>query len=89
MPAEAARVLQDGGVDVITFTSASTVEGFRRMLGSWDRLPQRRPKVACIGPVTASAARESGLAVDAVATPHTIEGLVAALESIFPSGREE
>jgi uroporphyrinogen-III synthase len=89
MPAEAAQVLQDAGVDAITFTSASTVEGFRRMLGSWDRLPERRPKVACIGPVTASAARGSGLAVDAVATPHTIEGLVAALESIFPSAREE
>lgn len=89
MPAEAARALEDGGVDAVTFTSASTVEGLRRMTGSWGRLPRPRPKVACIGPVTASAARQTGLEVDAVATPHTIEGLVAALESIFGRQKEE
>ena len=89
MPAEAARALENGGVDAITFTSASTVEGLRRMLGSWKTLPEPRPKVACIGPVTASAAREAGLDVDAVAAPHTIEGLVEALESIFMRKGEE
>ena len=89
MPADAARALENGGVDAITFTSASTVEGLRRMLGSWASLREPRPKVACIGPVTAGAAREAGLDVDAIATPHTIEGLVAALESIFTTKREE
>jgi uroporphyrinogen III methyltransferase/synthase len=88
MPAEVARDLKKVGVDAITFTSASTVEGLRRLLGSWGALPERRPKVACIGPVTASAARDAGLDVDAVATPHTIEGLVAALESMFTSQGE-
>ncbi len=88
LPADAARALEDGAVDAITFTSASTVEGFRRILGSWDALPQPRPEIVCIGPVTASTARKTGLGVDAIATPHTIEGLVAALESIFPSGEE-
>jgi uroporphyrinogen-III synthase len=38
------------------------------------------PKVVCIGPVTAREAREHGLRVHAVASPHTIEGLVAAVE---------
>jgi uroporphyrinogen-III synthase len=75
-------------VEAITFTSASTVEGLRRMLGSWRSLSEPRPKVACIGPVTASATREAGLHVDAIASPHTIEGLVAALESIFTSQGE-
>ena len=89
MPPDVARALQDGGVDAITFTSASTVEGVRRMLGSWSGLPKPRPKVVCIGPVTAGAAREAGLEVDAVATPHTIEGLVAALEAAFPTAGEE
>lgn len=88
MPAEASRALENGGVDAITFTSASTVEGLHRLLGSWKSLPEPRPKVACIGPVTASAARQAGLDVDAVATPHTIEGLVAALESMFTSQGE-
>ncbi len=86
--AEVVRDLKNSGVDAITFTSASTVEGLRRMLGSWQDLPKPPPKIACIGPVTASAAREAGLDVDAVATPHTIEGLVAVLESIFTSQGE-
>ena len=89
MPAEAARSLEDGGVDAITLTSASTVEGLRRMLRSWSDLPKPRPKVVCIGPVTAGAARNAGLVVDAIATPHTIEGLVTALEAVFPAAREE
>jgi uroporphyrinogen-III synthase len=33
-----------------------------------------------IGPVTARAARDRGLRVSAVADPHTVEGLVAAVE---------
>ena len=39
--------------------------------------------VVCIGPVTADAAEAAGLAVAAVATEHTIEGLVAALEVVL------
>jgi uroporphyrinogen-III synthase len=38
------------------------------------------PKVVCIGPVTAREAREHGLRVHAVANPHTVDGLVAAVE---------
>jgi uroporphyrinogen-III synthase len=34
----------------------------------------------CIGPVTSKEARAHGLPVHAVARPHTIEGVVAALE---------
>ena len=42
----------------------------------------------CIGPVTARAARTHGLAVGAVASPHTIEGVVAATERLLGAGRE-
>jgi len=35
--------------------------------------------VACIGPVTASAAMKAGLCVDIVAPVHTVDGLVSAL----------
>jgi len=76
LPAEAARALREGRVDAVTFTSASTVRGFVRAVGP----VKGNPKVACIGPVTARAARQAGLTVAAVASPHTIEGLVAALE---------
>jgi len=41
--------------------------------------------VACIGPVTASAARECGLPVDVVAREYTVSGLVEALCEAFAS----
>jgi uroporphyrinogen-III synthase len=63
-------------VDAVTFTSASTVRGFVRALGA----VKGAPKVVCIGPVTAREARAHGLTVHAVATPHTVEGLVEAVE---------
>jgi uroporphyrinogen-III synthase len=75
LPAEARRALEDGRVDAIAFTSASTVQGFARLVGVVDG-----PKVVCIGPVTARAARGAGFRVHAVAKPHTTEGLVGALE---------
>ncbi len=76
LPREAREALARGDVDALTFTSASTVRGFVRAVG---RLGGD-PKVVCIGPVTAHEARAHGLRVDAVARPHTVAGLVAALE---------
>jgi len=74
LPAEVAQRLSAGRVDAVTFTSASTVEGFVRLAG----IPEGVPAV-CIGPVTADTARRAGLEVTAVAEPHTIEGLVQAV----------
>ena len=46
------------------------------------------PKVVCIGPITAREARTHGFIVATVAAPHTLEGLVEALERAFtPRGR--
>jgi uroporphyrinogen-III synthase len=79
LPREARDALRDGLVDAITFTSASTVRGFLGAVG----LVRGNPKVVCIGPVTAREARARGLRVSAVAKPHTIEGLVAAVERVL------
>ncbi|HZP91044.1 MAG TPA: uroporphyrinogen-III synthase [Actinomycetota bacterium] len=76
LPPEARRALRAGEVHAVAFTSASTVRGF---LGAV-REVRGAPKVVCIGPVTAREARARGLTVHAVARPHTVEGLVAALE---------
>lgn len=76
LPTEARGALREGRVDAVTFTSASTVRGFVRVLGA----VKGAPKVACIGPVTAREARAHGLTVHAVANPHTVEGLVEAVE---------
>jgi uroporphyrinogen-III synthase len=68
------------GIDVMTFTSSSTVHGFLSAVGTDDF---GRPLVACIGPVTAESARRGGLHVGLVADRYTIPGLVAALEAHF------
>jgi uroporphyrinogen-III synthase len=78
LPADARAALRTGGVDAITFTSASTVRGFLGALGPM----KGTPKVVCIGPITAKEARARGLTVHAVASPHTIEGLVDAVERV-------
>jgi uroporphyrinogen-III synthase len=76
LPPEARDALRRGRIDAVTFTSASTVRGFLGALGD----VRGAPKVVCIGPVTAKEARAHGLRVHAVARPHTIDGLVAAIE---------
>ena len=73
-----ARRLLEQGVDVITFTSSSTVRNLLNLLEG-DKGLLESALIACIGPVTAAAARELGLRVDLVAAEHTVEGLVEAL----------
>lgn len=79
LPRQARDALRRGEVDAVTFTSASTVRGFVRALGA----VRGTPRVVCIGPVTSREAREHGFSVSAVANPHTIAGVVQALERVF------
>jgi uroporphyrinogen-III synthase len=79
LPPEARQALRRGEVDAVTFTSASTVRGFVGALGAM----KGAPKVVCIGPVTASEARAHGLTVHAVARPHTVEGVAAAVHRVL------
>jgi uroporphyrinogen-III synthase len=79
LPAEAREALGRAEVDAITFTSASTVRGF---VGAAERIVGS-PRVVCIGPVTSREARAHGLPVHGVARPHTIGGVVAALERVL------
>jgi uroporphyrinogen III methyltransferase / synthase len=69
------------GVDVATFTSPSTVENFFALLGARAVAVLGGAHVACIGPVTASAARAMGLTVHLEPAEHSIPGLVAALDA--------
>lgn len=78
-----AALLEGHEIDVVTFTSSSTVEHF------CDALEGRAPAllgqtcVASIGPVTTETARRRGLRVDVTASEHTVDGLVAAVEGYF------
>jgi uroporphyrinogen III methyltransferase/synthase len=78
--------LRSGQVDAVTFTSPSTVRAFVSMLGAdYDAMGQT--SVACIGPVTAAAAREAGINVETVATTYTVAGLVEALRTYYERQR--
>jgi len=72
--------LQEGLLDVITFTSASTVHNFYQALRGHDvNALLQGVTVAAIGPVTAQAAAAHDLAVDVMPATYTIEGLVDAI----------
>ena len=66
--------------DVLTFTSASTVAGFVANVEAAAAIAGDKI-VACIGPITAAAAREAGIRVDVIADAFTVDGLVAALSA--------
>lgn len=74
---EALRVLEEG-VDMGGFISASTVRNLATALGS-DVSRLNAIPAAVIGPVTARAARETGLSVAVEAEDASIPGLVAAI----------
>lgn len=77
-PSQAAFDALRAGVDVITFTSSSTVRNFVALTAGLD---YGDPLIACIGPVTATTAQELDLPVDVVAEEYTIDGLLEALMS--------
>ena len=78
------EMLKNREINVITFTSSSTVRNFVNMLGAGDiNSLLSGVTVACIGPVTAATAGELGVRVDLVAEEYTIEGLVSAILKYF------
>lgn len=70
--------LAAGRIDCALVTSPSTVRGLLALLDG-DVEALRRVPLACIGPVTADAARALGIEPALVATDHTNDGLIAAL----------
>jgi len=74
---EALARLKEEGADMITFTSASTVDAFMDLKVP---LPDGI-KIASIGPVTSAAVRRHGLKVNVEAKTHSIPGLVDAVSA--------
>jgi len=73
-----AREIAAGRIDVVTFTSSSTVRHFVDLVGQ-EAATSGRFVAAAIGPVTAATARGLGLSVAVEAKDFTVPGLVAAL----------
>lgn len=81
---ELRELLNSNAVDVITFTSSSTVKNFVAILGDYDLEGSASQwVVACIGPITAETAVSLGLHPRIVAEEYTIEGLVKAMIDYF------
>ena len=72
--------LEEGSIDLLTFTSSSTVRNFKALLPP-DRFESliEGVIVASIGPITADTARELGFKVDIMAQDYTIDGLCDAI----------
>ena len=67
------------GVDLVTFTSSSTVENFINLLGGNYRRKLSGVRFASIGPVTSRTLKMFGLKPDVEAKVYTIDGLVDAI----------
>ena len=72
-----AAELKEGRIDMVTFTSSSTVKNLVNIIGSAEVL--KGVKTACIGPVTADTAKSLGIEPDIIAKEYTIDGLVEAI----------
>lgn len=86
-PVEAVAALREAlmqrAIDVVTFTSSSTVHSLCDALGGDAAELLAGLQVCSIGPITSQAARERGLAVTIEATEYTAEGMLRALSDHF------
>ncbi len=80
------QLLQEGKIDVVTFTSSSTVDHFAELLKEGDlKKLLKGIAVAGIGPVTARTVKERGLKVQIQPRQYTIPGLTEAIAKYFSS----
>lgn len=80
---ELAKRLEAGSIDVITFTSSSTVTNFLALTGEKLLPAIKKARIACIGPVTEQTARSAGLNVEIVPEQYTISSLIDSIEAYF------
>ena len=85
------RLLLERRVDIVTFTSGSSVKNFVRVLGA-DQAADllRRVDVACIGPVTAAVATRLGVSTTIMPVDFTVPAMVRAIvDHVTARGRPE
>lgn len=71
-------LIKENQIDLVTFTSSSTVSNFCELVGK-----TRRPKAGVIGPITAETARKRGFDVAVCPERFTIPALVEAIRDHF------
>jgi uroporphyrinogen III methyltransferase/synthase len=87
VPPEAAEALAEGRVDILTFTSSSTVQNFAGLMGQ-ERFQKlaANAAVASIGPITTTTLAEYGITPQIEPAAFTIPALVAAIVEYFKRG---
>jgi uroporphyrinogen III methyltransferase/synthase len=84
--AQIMEMLEQGAIDMVTFTSSSTVDNFVAMFKAESENLQQwmaGVTVACIGPITAKTAREKGFSTDLVPPEYTIEAFTDSIVEYF------
>jgi len=80
---------ESGKVDMVTFTSSSTVRNFLTMIDaeSHEELVELMEdvKITAIGPITAKTVIDSGLSVDVQPDEYTIPGMIEAIVNYYSS----
>ncbi len=71
--------IQSGQIDLITFTSSSTVKNFVKLVGKDHICLLNKVLIACIGPITKQTALDFGFDVKIVPNDYTIPALVEAI----------
>jgi uroporphyrinogen-III synthase len=69
-------------INVITFTSPSTVENFVALLRKY-KIKLGAQHIVSIGPSTTAAAKKMRLEVDKTAETHNVDGLIEVIESMY------
>ena len=83
------RMLLERRIDVITFTSASAVRNFVKVLGAEPAADLvRTTVVASIGPVTAEAATQCNIQTTVMPSTYTVPALVDAIVDYFENQRK-
>jgi uroporphyrinogen III methyltransferase/synthase len=80
--ASAMQLISDGRIDIVTFTSGSTVRSFVSGMKEKEQLRSKFVS-ASIGPITSQALRDAGLEPGIEAAVYTVGGLIEAIERYF------
>ncbi|MDO8431807.1 MAG: uroporphyrinogen-III C-methyltransferase [Candidatus Binatus sp.] len=73
------ELIASRGIDLVTFTSSSTVINFCKLIGA----AAKGLKAAAIGPITAETARRKGFEVVVTPAEYTIAELISAIQEYF------
>jgi uroporphyrinogen III methyltransferase / synthase len=78
------ELIASGKIDLVTFTSSSTVTNFCELIGR----SGKGIRAAAIGPITAATAEERGFEVVVTPRRYTIEGMTEAIREYFAMGKK-